>query len=306
MVIYMKASLIIPTYNKLPRLRLTLASISLQKLDHQYFEIIIVDDGSNDGTEKFCQSGILPINGKYIRQNHLGRAAARNRGIKEAKNDILVFIDDDLLLSPSFLEAHLHQQEKEKAIIHGKIMDLPFLRFFEDPINKIFYQEFQKRPNSSYASLMDKCFSEIDVKDHFESLIRQARQYKMDIIAESLLNSFSAEVAWMAFSGGNISAPKEWIELQHGFDEAFSTTWGCEDLELGYRLCKQGYQFKYESNASNYHLSHYRSTYIQEHSKSVQYFFDKHKDDRIFAFHKLIIDQLSMDEFFAQMKSVEK
>lgn len=297
----MKASLIIPTYNKLPRLRLTLASLRLQKLDPQQFEIIVVDDGSDDETESYCRSGVLPSNGRYIRQRHAGRASARNHGLQEAQNDILVFVDDDLLLGPSFLETHLRWQEKELSIIHGKIMEFPYLRFFEDPIQGILYEKFQSRSDVKYKLLMAKCFNEMDIKNDIDLLIKQARRYEMDVIAEKLLTSRPMKAAWMAFSGGNISVPRDWLVSQQGFDETFGTVWGCEDLELGYRLWKCGYPFHYASDAVNYHLAHYRADYMQEHTKSVQYFYEKHKDDSISLFHQLVIKQLSTDEFLRRL-----
>jgi glycosyltransferase involved in cell wall biosynthesis len=89
----MKISVIIPTYNEVNILNECLQSLSKQTFKD--FEILIVDDGSTDGTsEKF----------KVIKQNHLGAGAARNLGVKHTKGDILVFVDADMTFDVNFLE----------------------------------------------------------------------------------------------------------------------------------------------------------------------------------------------------------
>jgi glycosyltransferase involved in cell wall biosynthesis len=72
-------SVIIPTYNRLPQLELTLQSV----LDQKYtdFEIIVVDDGSTDGTGSYLKSLVIQKL-KWVSQTNKGPAAARNAGIK--------------------------------------------------------------------------------------------------------------------------------------------------------------------------------------------------------------------------------
>ncbi len=99
-VLYKKplVSVIIPTYNRKEVLGSVLASVAAQTYSN--IEIIVVDDGSTDGTEKFIKDirESLPI--KYIKQKKdgYGLARARNQGVVEANGDILVFLDDRFLL----------------------------------------------------------------------------------------------------------------------------------------------------------------------------------------------------------------
>jgi len=103
-------SIIIPTYNRLPILEKCLKALEKQKfIDNKIsnYEIIVVDDGSTDGTLKWLtdRADQLP-HVKAFLQEHQGPAAARNLGIKEAKGDIIIFIDSDLVVTETFLQAH--------------------------------------------------------------------------------------------------------------------------------------------------------------------------------------------------------
>jgi glycosyltransferase involved in cell wall biosynthesis len=93
-------SIIIPTYNRLPQLKLTLQSV----LDQKYtdYEIIVVDDGSTDGTGLYLKSlAIQKL--KWVSQNNKGPAAARNAGIKLSQGTYIAFTDDDCIVPPNWL-----------------------------------------------------------------------------------------------------------------------------------------------------------------------------------------------------------
>lgn len=89
----MKISVIIPIYNEKIDIKKCLNSLSKQT--YKDIEIIVVDDGSMDGT---------PSKLITLKQNHLGAGAARNLGVKNAKGDILVFVDADMTFESSFIE----------------------------------------------------------------------------------------------------------------------------------------------------------------------------------------------------------
>ncbi len=103
----MRLSVVVPTYNRSEVLRVCLASLARQTLSSDQFEVLVVDDGSTDDTESVVGSfrGALPV--RYLRQpQNRGRAAARNRGIREASGDVVVFVDSDVFPVPGFLAAH--------------------------------------------------------------------------------------------------------------------------------------------------------------------------------------------------------
>ena len=96
-------SIIIPVYNCEKTIRKCLDSIFIQKNDLKY-EIIIVDDGSSDGTVEVVESVIAGRgNVKFIHQENAGAGAARNKALRYASGDYLLFIDGDDYISSNSL-----------------------------------------------------------------------------------------------------------------------------------------------------------------------------------------------------------
>lgn len=98
-------SIIIPTYNRSDLLKKTLSSLENQTLATDSYEVIVVDDGSQDGTAEFLGAYIKDKNWiKYIEQKHGGPAKARNAGIKKAAGEIIVFTDSDCVCDRKWLK----------------------------------------------------------------------------------------------------------------------------------------------------------------------------------------------------------
>jgi len=115
----MKVSVIIPTYNgahKLPGLMQ-----SLQRQTYSGFETIVVVDGSTDDTIKTLNTVKAAFSSfKIIEQENKGRAAVRNRGAAEAGGDLLLFFDDDMLLSDNCIKKHIeHHESYPNSILTG-------------------------------------------------------------------------------------------------------------------------------------------------------------------------------------------
>ena len=90
-------SVVIPTFNRATQVQEAVASVFAQTFSD--YEVIVVDDGSTDGTEQALASFKDQSNFHYTFQTNQGRSTARNRGIELAKGDFLLFLDsDDLLL----------------------------------------------------------------------------------------------------------------------------------------------------------------------------------------------------------------
>jgi len=103
----MEVSIIIPTYNRKEILREALEFLFNQSYPKENYEIVIVDDGSTDGTEKMINSLSPPCRLVYLHQDRKGPAIARNLGIKNARGKIIVFIDSDIFPSPDFINEHV-------------------------------------------------------------------------------------------------------------------------------------------------------------------------------------------------------
>lgn len=112
-----KVSICIPTYNRKNYLRETIDSILAQT--YKDYEIVIVDDGSTDGTEEMIKKLAIPIT--YHWQKNRGDAAARNKLIELAQGQYISFIDSDDLLMPDSIERMVKTLESENGdvIVYG-------------------------------------------------------------------------------------------------------------------------------------------------------------------------------------------
>lgn len=102
-------SVIICTYNRGKYIYNVLKSIALGTLEHDAYEIILVDNNCTDNTRKevdhFCN--VFPqVKLRYFVETNQGLSHARNRGIKESQGDILVYVDDDATVNPDYLKTY--------------------------------------------------------------------------------------------------------------------------------------------------------------------------------------------------------
>lgn len=105
-------SVVIPTYNRPILLRETLRSVAAQT--YPSFEIVVVDDGSiTPGVKDVCRA--VP-QCRYLHQDNAGRSAARNFGAKQARGDLLAFVDDDDLWKPEKLERQVSLLDKNSQV----------------------------------------------------------------------------------------------------------------------------------------------------------------------------------------------
>lgn len=100
----LKVTVAIPTYNRADFLRQTLDGIAQQHFPRDHFEVLVIDNNSTDHTRavvaEFASTHPAP---RYIREAQQGLDYARNRAITEARGEILVFGDDDILVQPDWL-----------------------------------------------------------------------------------------------------------------------------------------------------------------------------------------------------------
>lgn len=96
-------SVIIPVYNTADYLKRCIDSVLASS--YEDFELILVDDGSTDCSAFICQKYCKKDRRvKFLRQEHKGVSAARNRGMEESRGTWLAFVDSDDFISPDFLE----------------------------------------------------------------------------------------------------------------------------------------------------------------------------------------------------------
>ncbi len=213
------ASIIIPTYNRRDSLRRTLDGLSRQDFaDLDRCEVLVISDGSTDGTHEMLEEYAARDNGYQLRifhQKNQGPSRARNRGILEARGEVVVFIDDDVVPVPEFLETHLkHHRANANVAVIGPLSP--------DPEN---------RPHEPVWIAWEHAMLE--------------KQYTCFRTGE-----------WLGagpnhFYSGNASVRREHLLAVNGFDESFTRQ---EDVEMAYRLESQrGVRFVFEAAAIGRH-----------------------------------------------------
>ncbi len=210
-------TVIIPTYNRKDILKKCLNALFDQTYPRSGYEIIVVDDGSTDGTEEIIKFLInhSPCILQYFKQENKGPAAARNLAIKNANARVVLFIGDDIIAAPDLIAEHMKshlRNPKESVAVLGYVTWSPDLRITP------FMRWLEKGVQFSYHNLNSE----------------EAPDYRY-------------------FYTCNISL-KRYFLLKNGFfDENFKYA-AYEDLELSYRLAQKGLQIFYNKDAVGYHL----------------------------------------------------
>ena len=130
-------SVVIPTYNRLETLQHVIPTLLAQDLPASDFELLVCDSNSTDGTLEY----LAKIHAEHPNVRHLpgpysGRAMARNAGIDNARGEVVLFNDADILASPDLLSQHLrHHRERKSIAVVGlevQVKDLDDYAFKRD------------------------------------------------------------------------------------------------------------------------------------------------------------------------------
>jgi len=137
-----KVSICIPTYNRKDYLEKTIESVFAQT--YKDYEVVLVDDGSTDGTAEMIKSTGLPI--RYHWEKNSGEAVARNKMIKLAQGEFITFVDSDDLLIHDAVEKMMNVMEAEggEVIVYG-----PYQRIDQDGN---IYGRYKTRQYSGYIT----------------------------------------------------------------------------------------------------------------------------------------------------------
>lgn len=210
-------TVIIPTFNRVAVLGKALDGYQQQTAPEGIRELIVVDDGSTDNTESLVAAvaahSIFTV--RYIRQSNMGPAAARNRGIREAQGEIVLFSDSDIVPGREMVQEHLnwHERNPEAASAVLGCVAWP--------------EGFQATPFMDWYGNNGPLF------------------------AYSRLRHEDA-VSFEQFYSCNISLKTQFMREHGFFDEEFRAA-AFEDIELGYRLSRAGLRLRYNERALAYH-----------------------------------------------------
>ncbi|SEQ41634.1 Glycosyltransferase, GT2 family [Treponema bryantii] len=221
-------SFVIPCYERHELLTNTLNSIAKQKdVDFADIEVILIDDGSS----VFYDVRLLeiPFEIKYVylkRTKSSCRSKARNQGIKLAKNDVIVFIDSDVIIPEMYL-FNLKKYFlacKNSVVIGTRLLLNDTISIKELDIDTI-------KSNS----------------DFFE--------FRHKVLARYSFNSNCIRFPWLLSFTCNLAVSRNALIKTGGFDEGFKN-WGIEDTEISYRLYKNGVKFYIAHDTEVIHQYH--------------------------------------------------
>ncbi len=210
-------SVVIPARNGAARLPETLASISRQHV-RDAAEVIVVDDGSSDGTAEVASRFVLPWGPPRVvrRESPGGRAAACNAGIEAARSRVVVLLDDDMTLRPEALQAHAaYHAENTGRAARGRVVLAPPER--------------------------ETCFARFLAREE----ANQERQ----------LVEGRHDLPFPLCQTGHFSVEKETVLAAGGLDTSI-TRYGFEDIDLGFRLRERGVRLVYLPAAESVHRAY--------------------------------------------------
>lgn len=201
-------SVVIPTFRRPDALAVTLGRILAVDYPADQLEVIVVDDGSGDDTGDLVArfaGGDVAV--RLVEQRNRGAAAARNRGAEAAAGDFVLFLDDDILVEPGHLAAHLAtQQQFDRALVAGE------WRFTPEVL-----EELRRTAFGRYR---------IALEDSFRTAV-PARPLAGECVELDVLPA------------ADLSMRRELFWEIGGFDEAFPAA-GAEDQDLSYRAREHG------------------------------------------------------------------
>jgi glycosyltransferase involved in cell wall biosynthesis len=207
-------SVVIPTFNRMDVLPEVLAGLEAQE-QAPSFEVVVVDDGSSDGTAEWLSRHRWRMPVEVVHQRNLGPAKARNRGVALASGGRVAFLGDDTVPSRGWLATH-HQAAQARSD--------------RDRVAVLGYTGWHPR---------------LRLNPFLEYINEYGLQFGYALIDEP------EKVPFNFFYTSNVSLPRELL-LAESFDLRFPyPAW--EDIELSYRLEKGGMRLVYEPSATVAH-----------------------------------------------------
>jgi len=278
-----QVSVVIPTYNNRRYVKLCVEHLLKQNLSPLHYEIVIVDDGSTDGTQEellklFSEApnhNLTLIYFPRVKPRQMGdgqfRAGiARNLGIKHTRGEILSFLDSDILVPPNYLET-VTEQLKTVDLLQARRLNLS--------------KDISAQETVDYQAIMPENLIPDD--SYWEDFNRLPSWEKV-------------EHPWKYVCTHSLSIRKETLRKVGGFKNCF-IFYGFEDTDFGYRLHKHGYRF-YLLDTKVYHLFHKtsRSEFYNSNSlrhrvlgQTARIFYRNHLSDEIY---KILGGYLLMEE----------
>jgi GT2 family glycosyltransferase len=239
------ATLIISFYNKIEWLKLLLAALERQNVNH--FEVIIADDGSSSDVADEIKSlqATSPLNIQHLwhADNGFMKTVMLNKAIVASRSPYLIFIDGDCIPHHRFVEDHL-RLSKENCVLAGRRVNM------SEHISKTL------NPENIKNGILEQFFFLRLIKN---SITGKSKDIEKGIcISSTAINKLFGTYR-KTILGCNFSiAKKDLLEL-NGFDERYRHPGVGEDTEINYRIKNKGMKvFQPKFSLVQYHLWHPR------------------------------------------------
>lgn len=246
------ASVIIPTYNRQDMLYQNLQSLKASTISKDDFEIIVVDDGSSDGTLDVVRNFTDSCQIRYVYQEDRGYRAgrARNLGIELAEGEVCILLDCGIVVSNGFVQAHVDAHAKPNSVVLG------YLYGFSN--------------TDDHAEELEAALAEMDLADVDKTIDKLRRTGRFPDLRESVYaacddNMSALPVPWSIAWSGNISVRRDRLGDRFRFDENYRT-WGAEDIDFSLTLFKSGAELSICRAACGIHLPHSKSHEVNSRS----------------------------------------
>jgi glycosyltransferase involved in cell wall biosynthesis len=270
-----RVSVVIRTKDEVERLRLVLTSLASQTLPlaepgpHRSaadgsVEVIVVDDGSSDGTRQFLDAEARQLPFLVIHHDECkGRSAATNTGAAAASGDVLLFLDGDTIAAPDLAEAHLRRHRQERGLfVRGGNHHLRCTRLFQDPQTGTPMPGQEENVARMGRDIGRSLVTVAQIRGAFDLVARRAepgiypgagprRLYELEM--DALVHHPDLSVIWMAAAGHNASIRRRDFEESGGFDATLGIS---SHRELALRLTNRGLRMTAIPAARSYHLTH--------------------------------------------------
>ena len=216
----LRVSVVIPTHNRKDKLLACLDGLAHQSVLAKEFEVIVVDDGSTDGTANALDPARYPYALTCLRQENAGPGTARNAGLRKALGELVLYLGDDIYADQHLLEAHLLAHAAHAAPGDAVLGYLDWPPSFT-PNAVMRYVCGESLRQFAYARIPH--MAELDHRFFYTSNVSLKRQFLVE-------------------------AADDGIE----FDPAFRRA-AFEDSELAFRLRPRGLRIHYAANAIAVH-----------------------------------------------------
>lgn len=156
-------SIVVPTFNRREALLRLLLALERQTVPPSAFEVVVVDDGSTDGTFESVEQLATTYTLRVFRQPNAGPAAARNRGVEQARSPLILFLDDDVVPVDNLVSQHLElHRSGGKVVVIGPMVPPPnwqrpaWIRWEEEKLADVYRAmlagEYECTPRQFYTA----------------------------------------------------------------------------------------------------------------------------------------------------------